>query len=142
MGTVLAAGLSLLLLVPTAWAIQPGPGAEIAPSPDVPGSVEDELQLLVPVEAMADFEAALSSDLAAEIVTAIPPERVWLEGREYVVLGFPAVALRDLYEEIGDKPFHDDLKVGVSEGEWIHVTDLSALEFALGIGPTAPAGTV
>jgi hypothetical protein len=142
MGTVLAASLSLLLLVPTAWAIQPGPGADIVPSPDIRASVEDELQLLVPVEAMADFEAALSSDLAAEIVTAVPPEQVWLEGREYVVLGFPSIALRDLYEEIGDKPFHDDLKVGVSEGEWIHVADLSALEFALGIGRTAPAGRV
>jgi len=142
MRTVLAAGVSLLLLVPMAWAIEPGPGADIAPSPDIGASVEDELQLLVPVEAMTDFEAALSSDLAAEIVTAVPPEQVWLEGREYVVLGFPAAALRDLYEEIGGKAFHDDLKVGVVDGEWIHVTDLSALEFALGIGPTAPAGTV
>jgi hypothetical protein len=141
MRTVLAASLALLLLAPMAWAIEPGQGPDVGPSPDSGASVEEEIQLLVPVEAMAEFEAALSSDLKNEVVLATPPEQVWLEGREYVVLGFPAVALQDLYEEIGSKAFHDELKVAVTEGEWVHVADLTALEFALGIGPTAPAGT-
>ncbi|MFB3739686.1 MAG: hypothetical protein ACE14W_12100, partial [Candidatus Velamenicoccus archaeovorus] len=73
-----------------------------------------------------------------------PPERVWLEGREYAVVGILASRLEKLYRETGHKPFHDTLKVAVESGsdDTVLVADLAELEVALGIRPHAAANTV
>jgi hypothetical protein len=135
MRTLLNAALAAALLAPVPWAV-----AGTAPAPEAaPG---EQVLLLVPAEAMIDFEASLSPGLAADVGLSAPAERLWLEGREYQVVPFRAERFEDLYRDVGQQPFHDDLKVAVEAGEFVHVTDLTALEFALGIGPSAPGDAV
>jgi hypothetical protein len=137
MRTAMAAALSLLLLAPA------GPGSAASTATQLQAE-DEELQLLVPVEAIAEFEASLSPELAAEMQALAPPERVWLEGREYAVVAMPASRLEELYRETGHKAFHDELKVAMQtdEADVFHVADLAELEVALGIRPNPPARTV
>lgn len=136
--TAVAAALSLVLLAPGS------PMTAFAAPAQIQPLVDEELQLLVPVGVVAEFEASLSPELAAEMHAAEPPERVWLEGREYAVIGILASRLEDLYRETGHKPFHDELKVAIQaedDEDAVDVADLPALEVALGIRPRPPANT-
>jgi hypothetical protein len=126
--------LSLPSLSPVARPSDPGK------APDMLTAAQEEFQLLVPEEAMAEFERSLSPRLRAEFVTRTPPERLWLEGRQYEVVRFRGNRLEDLYRETGHKRFHDDLKVAVESGDFVYVRDLPALEVALGVRPVAPEG--
>lgn len=131
--------LALLLLAAPAWAAgtgQRGVQAQLSGQQRT-----DPLLLLVPADKASDFRQAVSQELQQRIVVSQP---ITVEGKQYRAVALPPSELSALHQAIGDKPYHDDVKLVVSFGQFMTTADLAKFEGPAGMqaqAPSAPSAT-